>query len=56
MPREVFGVLMSLEPALAALAGFVVLGQALSARQLVAMGMVTAASIGATRTTPPIDG
>ena len=31
MPANVFGVLMSLEPAVAALAGFVVLGQHLSA-------------------------
>ena len=32
MPANVFGVLMSLEPAVAALAGFVVLGQRLGAR------------------------
>jgi len=56
MPRQVFGVLMSLEPALAALAGFVVLGQSLSARDLTAIGLVIAASVGATRATPPIDG
>ena len=31
---QVFGVLMSLEPAMAALAGFLVLGQGLSARAL----------------------
>jgi inner membrane transporter RhtA len=45
----VFGVLMSLEPAMAALAGFIVLGQSLSARALVGMALVTAASIGASR-------
>jgi inner membrane transporter RhtA len=45
----VFGVLMSLEPAMAALAGFIVLGQALSTRALVGMALVTAASIGAAR-------
>jgi inner membrane transporter RhtA len=56
IPRHVFGVLMSLEPALAALAGFLVLGQALGARELVAIGLVMAASIGATRSAPPIDG
>lgn len=56
MPRQVFGVLMSLEPALAALAGLIILGQQLSARDLVAIGLVIAASIGATRATPPIDG
>ena len=46
MPKRVFGVLMSLEPALAAVAGFVVLGQGLDARQSVAIGLVVAASIG----------
>jgi inner membrane transporter RhtA len=46
---NVFGVLMSLEPAVAALAGLIVLGQALSARQLVGMGLVVAASIGVSR-------
>ena len=35
LPEAVFGVLMSLEPAVAALAGFVVLGQDLGARELV---------------------
>jgi inner membrane transporter RhtA len=46
----VFGVLMSLEPAAAALAGFIVLGQTLSARALFGIALVTAASIGAART------
>ncbi len=49
MPANVFGVLMSLEPGVAALAGFLVLGQALGARELVAIGLVVAASIGVTR-------
>jgi inner membrane transporter RhtA len=44
---NVFGVLMSIEPAMAALAGFIVLGQALSGRELVGMALVVAASIGA---------
>jgi inner membrane transporter RhtA len=46
---SVFGVLMSLEPAVAALAGFVVLGQSLSGREAVGIGLVVAASIGASR-------
>jgi inner membrane transporter RhtA len=46
---SVFGVLMSLEPAMAALAGFIVLGQGLSARALAGMAFVVAASIGASR-------
>ena len=59
IPRHVFGVLMSLEPALAALAGFLVLDQALGGRELVAIGLVVAASIGVTRSSRaavPIDG
>lgn len=46
---SVFGVLMSLEPAMAALAGFIVLGQSLSARSLLGVGLVVIASVGASR-------
>jgi inner membrane transporter RhtA len=53
MPRNVFGVLMSLEPAVAALAGFLVLSQDLGARELVAIGLVVTASAGATRAPVP---
>jgi len=49
MPANVFGVLMSLEPAVAALAGFLVLGQSLSARDCVAIGCVVVASVAVTR-------
>ena len=45
----VFGILMSLEPAAAALAAIVVLQEHLSAVQWLAIGCVVAASIGATR-------
>lgn len=45
----VFGVLMSLEPAMAALAGLVVLGQGLSARAVAGIALVVCASIGASR-------
>ncbi|HWF72712.1 MAG TPA: EamA family transporter [Solirubrobacteraceae bacterium] len=44
---NVFGVLMSLEPAMAALAGLIVLGQGLSARALIGIALVVAASAGA---------
>ena len=54
MPPGVFGVLMSLEPAVAALAGLVVLGQRLSATDALAIGLVVAASIGVTRSAPPL--
>ena len=52
IPARVFGVLMSLEPAVAALAGFVVLGQALGALDLLAIGLVVAASAGVTAARP----
>jgi inner membrane transporter RhtA len=47
IPEAVFGVLMSLQPAVAALAGFVVLGQGLGAAELAAIAMVVVASAGA---------
>lgn len=47
IPTGVFGVLMSLEPALAALAGLVVLGQGLSAIEVLAIGLVVVAAAGA---------
>jgi inner membrane transporter RhtA len=49
MPTGVFGVLMSLEPAVAALAGLIVLGEELVAREVVAILFVVAASAGASR-------
>jgi inner membrane transporter RhtA len=48
IPTRVFGVLMSLEPAAAALAGLVVLDQRLGPRELVALVMVSLASLGVT--------
>jgi inner membrane transporter RhtA len=47
LPKRVFGVLMSLDPAVAALAGFVVLGQDLAVRDWVSIGLVVIASAGA---------
>jgi inner membrane transporter RhtA len=48
---SVFGVLMSLEPAVAALAGFLVLGQQLGGRELAGIALVVVASVGASRRT-----
>ncbi|MBC7374246.1 MAG: EamA family transporter [Frankiales bacterium] len=48
MPTRVFGILMSLEPAAAALAGLVILSQALGARELLALLLVSFASVGVT--------
>jgi inner membrane transporter RhtA len=49
LPVGVFGVLMSLEPAVAALAGLVVLGEELVTREVVAIMLVVAASAGASQ-------
>lgn len=49
MPPKVFGVLMSLEPAVASLVGLVLLGEILGLTQWLAVLMVVAASVGATR-------
>jgi inner membrane transporter RhtA len=49
MPAGVFGVLMSLEPAVAAIAGYVVLGEGLVLREVAAVALVVAASAGAAR-------
>lgn len=48
MPTRVFGILMSLEPGAAAVAGLVVLGQALGPRELAALVLVSLASLGVT--------
>jgi inner membrane transporter RhtA len=54
LPENVFGVLMSLEPAVATVIGFLALGQDLAAVELLAIALVVAASAGALRgaTTP----
>lgn len=60
LPTSTFAVLMSLGPAIAALAGWLVLGQALHPVEVLAIGLVIAASIGAVRagrpapTPPPV--
>ncbi|WP_431804763.1 EamA family transporter [Microbacterium sp. bgisy203] len=49
LPASAFAILMSLAPAVAALAGFVLLGQHLAALEIVGIALVIAASIGAVR-------
>jgi inner membrane transporter RhtA len=59
LPNAVFGVMMSLEPAVAALVGFVALGQGLDPTEAVAIALVVVASAGALRsaaTPAPRDG
>lgn len=53
LPEAVFGVLMSLEPAVAALAGLIVLDQGLAARDWLAIVLVVVASAGATAGAAP---
>ncbi|MGX1693817.1 EamA family transporter [Microbacterium keratanolyticum] len=50
IPQRVFGVLLSLEPAFATLAGFTMLGQLVSPLKLLAIALVIAASVGTTLT------
>ena len=53
IPPGLFGILMSLEPAAAALAGMLLLSEFLTPVQWLAMACVVAASVGATRSAPP---
>ncbi|MBG0854428.1 EamA family transporter [Streptomyces spinoverrucosus] len=50
LPAPTFAILMSLEPAIAAAAGFLILNQALTATEAAAIALVIAASMGAVRT------
>lgn len=57
LPARIFGVLMSMEPAVAALAGLVILGQQLSGRQWAGIGCVIVACMTVTitqRRTPAV--
>lgn len=53
MPPRVFGILMSMEPAVAAVAGLLLLGEHLKPAQWAAVCCVVIASIGATRSARP---
>jgi inner membrane transporter RhtA len=53
IPTRVFGVLMSLEPAAAAISGWIILGQRLGPTELTALVMVSAASVGVTLASRP---
>ncbi|HEX6797456.1 MAG TPA: EamA family transporter [Ktedonobacterales bacterium] len=48
MPTHIFGIMMSLEPAVAALVGLLLLAERLSARDVAALALVTAAMLGVT--------
>jgi len=51
IPPRIFGIWMSLEPAVAALVGLVLLGQSLAVREWLAIGCVMVACAGASRST-----
>jgi inner membrane transporter RhtA len=55
LPERTFGVLLSLEPAVAALVGLIVLDQHLLGREVVAIALVVAASAGALSSTEAVE-
>jgi inner membrane transporter RhtA len=55
MPTRVFGVLMSLQPAAAALSGWIILEQTLGLIEWTALALVSAASLGITLTSESAD-
>jgi len=59
LPSNVFGVMMSIEPAVAAMVGFLLLDQGVVPTEIVAIGLVIAASAGAiwssSNAPPPIE-
>jgi len=50
IPERTYGVVLSIDPAIGALAGYVLLGEVLSGRQLIALACVICAAIGAVLT------
>ena len=55
IPARTFGILMSLEPAVAALCGWILLGERLSPVQCLAIALVITASVGTSIRARPID-
>jgi len=55
LPERTFGVMLSLEPAVAALVGLVILDQHLLGREIVAIALVVAASAGALSSTEAVE-
>ncbi|MDQ2792673.1 MAG: DMT family transporter [Bacteroidota bacterium] len=55
LPTRTFSILMSLEPVAAAISGWLLLGERLLPAQWLAVGLIVAASVGATLTTRPVE-
>ncbi|NEQ53245.1 MAG: EamA family transporter [Leptolyngbya sp. SIO3F4] len=55
LPVNVFGVLLSVEPMLAAASGFVVLGETLTVRSLIAVVLISIAAAGSARYGVPVE-
>jgi inner membrane transporter RhtA len=55
LPLNVFGVLMSLEPAIASMIGFIGLGETLTPTMGIAIGLIVIAAMGVSVTKPPGD-
>lgn len=55
LPARTFGILMSLEPALAAVSGLLFLGERLSLQQWVAIGFIILASVGSAATSRKVE-
>jgi inner membrane transporter RhtA len=55
MPAQGFSIMMSLEPAIAALAGFIILSEFLSVWQWLAILLVITASVGSSMSTQQND-
>lgn len=55
LPAQTFGILMSVEPAVAALCGLVFMAERLMPLQVVAIGLVMLASIGSTASAPALE-
>ena len=53
LPSRVFGILLSLDPAIAALVGLVLLGQQLAGREIAGIALVVVASVGASLAVEP---
>jgi inner membrane transporter RhtA len=55
IPKQTFGILLSMEPAVGALTGWIILGELLAPLQWIAIGCIVVASIGCTITAKKVE-